>query len=83
MFPGWGYLRCVALRSLLKREDHSKIKFRQQHEETYTALWRSLLMIGKIDEALLFAAEQGLAQTLQLIGDNVKIEFEVFDDVKK
>ena len=40
-------------------------------------------MIGKIGEALLFAAEQGLAQTLQLIGDNVKIEFEVFDDVKK
>ena len=40
-------------------------------------------MIGKIDEALLFAAEQGLVQTLQLIGDNVKIEFEVFHDVKK
>ena len=44
------------LRSLLKCEDHWKINLRQQHEEAYTALWRSLLMIGKIDEAL-FAAE--------------------------
>ena len=44
------------LRSLLKCEDHWKINLRQQHEEAYTALWRSLLMIGKIDEAL-FDAE--------------------------
>jgi len=36
------------LRSLLKYEDHWKINFRQQHEETYTALWRSLVMIGEI-----------------------------------
>ena len=40
------------LRFLLKSEDHWKINFRQQHEETTTTVWRSLL---KIDEAL-FAA---------------------------
>ena len=39
------------LRSLLKCKDHWKINLRRQHEETYTALRRSLLM-----EAL-FAAE--------------------------
>lgn len=64
----------MALRSLLKCEDHWKINFRQQHEETYTALWRSLLIIGKIDEALLFAAEQGHAQTLS---DNWLIQYEL------
>ena len=58
----------------MKCEDHWKINFRQQHEETYTALWRSLLIIGKIDEALLFAAEQGLAQTLS---DNSLIQYEL------
>ena len=58
----------------MKYEDHWKINFRQQHEETYTALWSSLLMIGKIDEALLFAAEQGLAQTLS---DNLLIQYEL------
>ena len=57
------------LRSHLKSEADKKIKFCQRHEETYIALWRSLLMIGKIDEAL-FAAEQGLAQTLS---DNLLI----------
>ena len=52
-----------SLRSLLKSEDNWKIKFRELHEATYTALWMSLLRIEKIDEAL-FAAEQGRAQTL-------------------
>ena len=52
-----------SLRSLLKSNDSWKIKFREQHETTYTALWRSLLRTGKFDEAL-FAAEQGRAQTL-------------------
>ena len=51
------------LRSLLKYEDNWKMKFRHLHETTYTALWRSLLRIGKINEAL-FAADQGRAQTL-------------------
>ena len=48
----------------LKSGHHLKINLRQQYEETYTSLWRSLLMTGKIDEALI-AAEQGLAQTLR------------------
>ena len=56
---GVGAPRYVTLRSLLKCEDHWKINSRRQHEETYTALWGLLLLIGKIDEALLFAAEQG------------------------
>ena len=51
------------LRSLLKSEGNWKMKFRDLHEMTYTSLWRSLLIIGKIDEALV-AADQGRAQTL-------------------
>ncbi|XP_067034132.1 tetratricopeptide repeat protein 28-like [Acropora muricata] len=51
------------LRSLLKSEGIWKMKFRDQHEMTYTSLWRSLLRIGKINDALV-AADQGRAQTL-------------------
>ena len=51
------------LRSLLKSEGNWTIKFREQYDIMYTSLWRSLLRIGKIDEAL-FAADQGRAQTL-------------------
>ncbi|XP_044171810.1 tetratricopeptide repeat protein 28-like [Acropora millepora] len=51
------------LRSLLKSEGNWKMKFRDLHEMTYTLLWRSLLGMGKINEALL-AADQGRAQTL-------------------
>ena len=51
------------LRSLLKSEGNWKIKFREQYEMTYTSLWRLLLRIGKINEALV-AADQGRAQTL-------------------
>ncbi|XP_067030788.1 tetratricopeptide repeat protein 28-like [Acropora muricata] len=51
------------LRSLLKSESNWKMKFREQYEMTYTSLLRSLLRIGKINEALL-AADQGRAQTL-------------------
>ena len=51
------------LRSCLKSKDEWKISFREIYEKTYTGLWRSLLRIGKVDEAL-FAAEQGRAQTL-------------------
>ena len=61
------------LRSLLKYKDNWKIKYRELHETTYTALWRSLLRIGKVDEAL-FAAEQGRAQTLS---DNLLIQFKL------
>ena len=42
-------------------------------EETYTALCTSLLLIGKIDKAL-FAAEEGLAETLS---DNLFIQDEL------
>ena len=59
------------LRSLLKSEDNWKIRFRELHEKTYTALWGSFLRIKKIDEAL-FAAEQGRAQTLS---DNLLIQY--------
>ena len=59
------------LRSLLKSEDNWKIKFRELYEKTYTSLWKSLLRIGKINEAL-FAADQGRAQTLY---DNLLIPY--------
>ena len=62
-----------SLRSLLKSEDNWKIDFREVYERTYTALWKSLLRIEKIEEAL-FAAEQGRAQTLS---DNLLIQYKL------
>ena len=62
---------CNTLRSLLKSEDNWKMKFRDQHEMTYTSLWRSLLRIGKINDSLV-AADQGRAQTLY---DNLLIKY--------
>ena len=62
-----------SLRSLLKSKDNWKIRFRELHEMKYTALWMSLLRIGKVDEAL-FAAEQGRAQTLS---DNLLILYKL------
>ena len=62
-----------SLRSLLKSQDSWKIKYRERLETTYTALWKSFLMIGKVDEAL-FAAEQGRAQTLS---GNLLIQFKL------
>ena len=62
-----------SLRSLLKSEDNWKIKFREVHEATYTALWMSFLKIEKIEEAL-FAAEQGRAQTLS---DKLLIQYKL------
>ncbi|XP_044184350.1 tetratricopeptide repeat protein 28-like [Acropora millepora] len=59
------------LRSLLNSESNLKMKFRDLRERTYTALWRSLLIIGKINEALV-AADQGRAQTLY---DNLLIQY--------
>ena len=61
------------LRSLLKSEGNWKMKFREQYEKTYTSLWRSLLRIGKINEALV-AADQGRAQTLN---DNLLIQYKL------
>ena len=52
-----------AVRSCLKSRDEWKITFRDLHEEMYSGLWKSLLGIKKVDEAL-FAAEQGRVQTL-------------------
>ena len=40
------------LRSLLTSQGNWKMKFRDLHESAYTSLWRSLLRIGKINEAL-------------------------------
>ena len=62
-----------SLRSLLKSQDNWKVTFREQHETTYTALWRSLIRSEKFDEAL-FAAEQGRAQTL---ADNLLIQYQL------
>ena len=62
-----------SLRSLLKSKHEWKIKYRELYEKTYTALWRSLLRIKKVDEAF-FAAEQGRAQTLS---NNLLIQFKL------
>ena len=59
------------LRSLLKSESNLKMKFRDLREKTYSMLWRLLLRIGKINEALI-AADQGRAQTLY---DNLLIQY--------
>ena len=61
------------LRSQLKSEDIWKIKFREIYSTTYTSLWRSLLRIGKINEALV-AADQERAQTLS---DNLLIHYKL------
>ncbi|KAK2560411.1 hypothetical protein P5673_016753 [Acropora cervicornis] len=62
-----------AVRSCLKSKDDWKIKFRDLCEETYTCLWKSLLRIKKLDEAL-FAAERGRAQTLS---DRLLIQYQL------
>ena len=61
------------LRSLLKCEYGMKMNFRERHENSFTALWRSLLKLRKVDEAL-SAAEQGRAQTLS---DNLLIQYKI------
>ena len=50
-------------RALLKSEDAWKISFRDHYQDAYTALWRTLLKNGEINEAL-SADEQGRAQAL-------------------
>ena len=62
-----------ALRSRLKSKDYWKINFRELYETTYAGLWKSLLRIEKLDEAL-FAAERGRAQTLT---DNLLIQYKL------
>ena len=63
----------ISLRFFLVSEDNWKIKFRELHEITYTGLYKSLLGIGKVDEALL-VAEQGRAQALS---DNLIIQYKL------
>ena len=60
-----------AVRSCLKSRDDWKINFRELYEMTFTCLWKSLLRMDKLDEAL-FAAERGRAQTLT---DNLLIQY--------
>ena len=62
-----------AVRSCLKSKDEWKMKFRELYETTYSGLWKSLLRIQKLDEALL-AAERGRAQTLS---DNLLIQYKL------
>ena len=62
-----------AMRSCLKSKDDWKINFRELYEETNTYLWKSLLRLEKLDEAL-FAAERGRAQTLT---DNLLIQYKI------
>ncbi|XP_068706866.1 tetratricopeptide repeat protein 28-like [Montipora foliosa] len=51
------------IRHSLKSKDEWKISFRHLHHVSYTALWRTLLRNGEIEEAL-YAAEKGRAQAL-------------------
>ena len=62
-----------AVRSCLKSKDDWKINFRELYEATYIGLWKSLLRMENLDEALL-AAEQGRAQTLT---DNLLIQYKL------
>ena len=61
------------VRSCLKSKDGWKISFRELYETTNTFLWKSLLRLEKLDQAL-FAAERGRAQTLT---DNLLIQYEL------
>ncbi|XP_044183534.1 tetratricopeptide repeat protein 28-like, partial [Acropora millepora] len=61
------------VRSCLKSKDDWKLSFREQYETTNTFLWKSLLRLEKLDEAL-FAAERGRAQTLT---DNLLIQYKL------
>ena len=60
------------VRDLLQSEDKWKITFRNACKNTYTALWRTLLLLGKVEEALC-VAEQGRAQTLM---DLMKLQYD-------
>ena len=51
------------VRTLLQSEDTLKISFRDVSQHAYTDLWKTLLLLGKNDEALC-VAEQGRAQAL-------------------
>ena len=61
------------VRSCLKSKDDWKISFRELYETTNTLLWKSLLRLEKLDDAL-FAAERGRAQTQT---DNLLIQYKL------
>ena len=63
---------CNEARALLQSEDSWKISFRYLYQDSYTALWRTLLKLQKTDEALLIA-EQGRAQALT---DLLKLQYD-------
>ncbi|KAL9954923.1 hypothetical protein ACROYT_G042509 [Oculina patagonica] len=60
------------VRALLQSEDAWKISFRNQFQQAYTSLWRTLVRISRYDEALC-VADQGRAQAL---ADLVKLQYE-------
>ena len=65
-------------RRSLKSEDEWKISFRDSYCASYTALWRTLLKNGEIDEAL-YAAEKGRAQALMdILKDQYGTDFPSF-----
>ena len=65
-------------RRSLKSEDELKISFRDSYRMSYTALWRTLLKNGEIEEAL-YAAEKGRAQALRdILQDQYGIDSQSF-----
>ena len=65
-------------RHSLKSEDELKVTFRDSCRLSYTALWRTLLKNGEIEEAL-YAAEKGRAQALMdILQDQCGIDSQSF-----
>ena len=65
-------------RHSLKSEDELKVTFRDSYRLAYTALWRTLLKNGEIEEAL-YAAERGRAQALMdILQDQYGIDSQSF-----
>ena len=65
-------------RHSLKSEDELKVTFRDYYRVSYTALWRTLLKNGEIEEAL-YAAEKGRAQALMdILQDQYGIDSQSF-----
>ncbi|XP_068748163.1 tetratricopeptide repeat protein 28-like [Montipora capricornis] len=68
-------------RDSLKSEDELKISFRDCHRMSYTALWRTLLKNGEIEEAL-YAAEKGRAQALMdILKDQYSLDSQSFSSL--
>ena len=65
-------------RHSLKSEDELKVTFRDSYRVSYTALWKTLLKNGEIEEAL-YAAEKGRAQALMdILQDQYGIDTQSF-----